>query len=151
MLPSSLLISIFLLLPFSSFAARQVAFSSHLQLDLQELEGINQNSEQPWFIPSVTHPLPPNLAELKIQPTTVYRPRSLDALHCTRLLSLQNAQSDTKQVVWDALEVEGPDISNLNTIIQLARMAGNAYALPGQKNWYEVDPAWNRVCHASLA
>lgn len=141
MLPSSLLLAVLLLLPAQLFSAQQVSFSSHLQLDLQEPPG----QDQPWFKPSDTYPLPPNVAEVKTKPTTVYRPRSLDAFHRTRLLSLQHEQSDMEPVIWDTLEVEGPDISNLNTITQLARMSANAYALPGQKNWYEVDAAWNRV------
>lgn len=141
MLPLPLLLAVLLLLPAESFSAQQVSFSSHLQLDLQEPPDQNQ----PWFKPSVTYPLPPNVAEVKTKPTTVYRPRSLDALHRARLLSLRHAQSEVDPVEWDALEVEGPDIGNLNTLIQLARMSANAYALPGQKNWYEVDAAWNKV------
>jgi len=43
--------------------------------------------------------------------------------------------------------VEGPDVGDLHTLAQLARMSANAYALPGQKNWYEVDQAWNTVSH----
>ena len=141
MLPLPLLLAVLLLLPPESCSAQQVSFSSHLQLDLQEPPG----QDQPWFKPSATCPLPPNVAEVKTKPTTVYRPRSLDAFHRARLLSLRHAQSEVDPVEWDTLEVEGPDIGNLNTLIQLARMSANAYALPGQKNWYEVDAAWNKV------
>ncbi|KAG6910289.1 hypothetical protein DXG01_011686 [Tephrocybe rancida] len=41
------------------------------------------------------------------------------------------------------MTVLGPDVEDRHTLSQLARMSGNAYALPGQKNWYEVDMAWN--------
>ncbi|KAF8197514.1 Alpha/Beta hydrolase protein [Pholiota molesta] len=100
--------------------------------------------DHPWFAPSAAYPLPASSAKLKTQPTTVYRPRSLDVLHRTRLRSLQYAQSDAERVLWDPVELEGPDIGNINTLVQLARMSANAYALPDQKNWYEVDPAWNK-------
>ena len=67
---------------------------------------------------------------LKAVPTTIYRPRYLRDAHLTP---------------WDPIEVLGPDIEDRHTLSQLARMSGNAYALPGQKNWYEVDSAWNIV------
>ncbi|KAG5642884.1 hypothetical protein DXG03_001926 [Asterophora parasitica] len=78
---------------------------------------------------------------LKARPTTVYQPRSLDALHNARLRSLYERESE--KVEWDRVEVLSPDVEDKHTLSQLARMAGNAYALPGRKNWYEVDPAWN--------
>ena len=86
--------------------------------------------------------LPPSVT-LKTRPTVVYRPSSLDALHHARLRSLHEQQSEI--VEWDRLEIPGPDVEDLHTLAQLARMAGNAYALFGQSNWYDVDPAWNRV------
>ena len=67
---------------------------------------------------------------LKAVPTTVYRPRYLQDLH---------------NIPWDPIEVLGPDIEDKHTLSQLARISGNAYALPGQKNWYDIDSAWNIV------
>ncbi|KNZ73790.1 Putative lipase ATG15 [Termitomyces sp. J132] len=78
---------------------------------------------------------------VRTRPTTVFRPRSLDALHHARLRSLHNQESE--MVEWDELIVSGPDVEDRHTLSQLARMSGNAYVLPGQKNWYEVDAAWN--------
>ncbi|KAG5653710.1 hypothetical protein H0H81_011290 [Sphagnurus paluster] len=72
---------------------------------------------------------------------TVYRPRSLAALHHARLRSLHQAESEI--VEWDRFEVPGPDVEDRHTLAQLARMAGNAYALNPRGNWYEVDKAWN--------
>ncbi|KAF9014112.1 Alpha/Beta hydrolase protein [Cyathus striatus] len=80
---------------------------------------------------------------LKAIPTTVYRPRSLHALHNARQRSLRHAESPAEKLEWDQVEVLGPDVRNHHTLVELARMSGNAYALPGQNNWYEVDPAWN--------
>ncbi|KAH9981326.1 Alpha/Beta hydrolase protein [Lactifluus volemus] len=37
----------------------------------------------------------------------------------------------------------GPDVEDRHTLSQLARISGNAYALPGQSNWYDIDSAWN--------
>ena len=56
---------------------------------------------------------------------------------------MRHAQSE--EVQWDQVKVLGPDVGDRHTISQLARMTGNAYALPGQKNWYDIDEAWNVV------
>ncbi|KAF8077669.1 alpha/beta-hydrolase [Lyophyllum atratum] len=79
---------------------------------------------------------------LKARPTTVYRPRSLDALHHARVRSLHDGESE--KVEWDRVEVLGPDVEDKHTLSQLARMSGNAYAMPDQKNWYDVDSVWNQ-------
>ncbi|OSX65426.1 hypothetical protein POSPLADRAFT_1054173 [Postia placenta MAD-698-R-SB12] len=78
---------------------------------------------------------------LKARPTTVLRPRSQTAFQDARLRGLRGGTSE--EVEWDEIEVMGPYIEDLHTLDQLARMTGNAYALPGQKNWYDIDPIWN--------
>ncbi|KAI9466174.1 alpha/beta-hydrolase [Lactarius psammicola] len=78
-------------------------------------------------IPSLPDTLVPSWT-LKAVPTTVYRPRSQEYL---------------KHPAWEPVEILGPDIQDRHTLSQLARISGNAYALPGQKNWYDVDSAWN--------
>ncbi|KAI9446491.1 alpha/beta-hydrolase [Lactarius indigo] len=78
-------------------------------------------------IPSLPNTLVPSWT-LRAVPTTVYRPRSQESL---------------KHPAWEPVEVLGPDVQDRHTLSQLARISGNAYALPGQKNWYDVDSAWN--------
>lgn len=80
---------------------------------------------------------------LRTRPTTVYRPRSQAHIQHARLRSLHHSESE--EVEWEAMDVAGPDIEDRNTLVQLARMAGNAYRLPDMKNWYDVDPNWNTV------
>ncbi|EKM82470.1 hypothetical protein AGABI1DRAFT_34300 [Agaricus bisporus var. burnettii JB137-S8] len=75
---------------------------------------------------------------------TVYRPRSLETLHNARRQSMRYGESPVEPLEWDVKEVLGPDVENRHTLAQLARMSGNAYALPGLPNWYEVDQAWNQ-------
>jgi lipase ATG15 len=88
-------------------------------------------SSQALFHPIASLPdVPVPSWTLKAVPTTIYRPRYTQDLHHTP---------------WDPAEVLGPDIEDRHTLSQLARMSGNAYALPGQNNWYEVDSAWNTV------
>lgn len=78
---------------------------------------------------------------LKARPTTIYKPRSLDAFHHARWRSLNLAE--TVHVDWEPQDLLGPDVEDLHTLAQLARMSGNAYAVPGRSNWYEIDAAWN--------
>jgi lipase ATG15 len=136
MLPRSLLAALVLYFP-TLLAVGEVEFSSRLQL-------IPFDGDDTSF-PS-SYPLPPFSSHLKTRPITVYRPRSLDVLHNARLRSLQHRESAVEQPIWDPVQVEGPDVEDMHTLSQLARMSGNAYALPGRSNWYEVDKAWNKVC-----
>ncbi|KAL0578678.1 hypothetical protein V5O48_003298 [Marasmius crinis-equi] len=100
---------------------------------------------------------------LRARPTTVYRLRStstVDTIRRFRERSVEDGQSE--MLDWDAIDVLGPDVEDRHTLAQLARfgatllhlilqhndissyrMAGNAYALPGRKNWYDLDGAWN--------
>ena len=90
------------------------------------------------------HPIPTPISQsLLARPTTIYRPRDPAALDRARMRSLRYGQSEPLE--WYEKEVLAPDIEDRHTIEQLGRMAGNAYALPGQKNWYDVDTAWNTV------
>ncbi|KAJ4480640.1 Alpha/Beta hydrolase protein [Lentinula edodes] len=122
------------------------------------------------FLPTTTLQSDPGLGlNLKLRPTAVYRPRSLDAFHEARLANKarhtgrdrtgikseigarvrkDNAGGsdglDEVDVSWDIIHLDGPDVRDINTLAQLARMSGNAYVLgPSGKNWYELDGAWN--------
>ncbi|KAF4615243.1 hypothetical protein D9613_002632 [Agrocybe pediades] len=145
MLPSSLLLFLNALLSLSQLAnAEQIRLTSeneaasHLRLSDQVHESIWTPEDHGRIR------LPPHVGNINSRPTLLYRPRSLEVLHRNRLRSLRYAESDAEPVIWDPVEVEGPDVDDLHTLAQLARMAGNAYALPGHSNWYDVDPAWNR-------
>lgn len=120
-----------------SYASSQLSFTLHQELT-------------PQVAPSPPLPLPPSPI-LKTRPTTVYRPRSLEALHRTRLRSLYHAQSELDPLIWDPVEISSPDIKDLHTLAQLSRMSANAYALPlDSKNWFEIDDAWDSVRSSSV-
>jgi putative lipase involved disintegration of autophagic bodies len=82
-------------------------------------------------------------ATLQARPTSIWRPRDPKALQHARLRSLKHSES--VPVEWEEVQMLGPDVEDRHTLGQLARMTGNAYALPGQKNWYDIDKAWNTV------
>jgi len=94
------------------------------------------STQQPLFHPVTLLPDTPVPSwTLKAVPTTIYRPRFIEDSHHTP---------------WDPIDVLGPDIEDRHTLSQLARMSGNAYALPGQTNWYDLDSAWNIVSRHPL-
>ncbi|KAI0957958.1 hypothetical protein AcW1_006182 [Taiwanofungus camphoratus] len=99
------------------------------------------NTQSLFDISAVYDVSPTHTYTLQARPTTIYRPRSTAALLRTRLSSLHGTESE--QVEWDQSEVLGPDVEDKHTLSQLARMTANAYALPGQKNWHDIDPNWN--------
>ncbi|KAH7889631.1 Lipase [Phlebopus sp. FC_14] len=89
----------------------------------------------PYSFPSALSP------SLRAVATTVYRPKSYDAVEHARLSSLYDARSEP--VEWVETRMLGPDVTDRHTLTQLARMAANAYQLPGRKNWYDLDPSWD--------
>ncbi|KAG6335852.1 hypothetical protein ID866_3242 [Astraeus odoratus] len=83
----------------------------------------------------------PLALSLKATPTSVYRPESVQAIEQARYASRFEAKSIP--IRWHKTWVLAPDVTDRHTLGQLARMGANAYQLPGNKNWYELDYAWN--------
>jgi hypothetical protein len=116
-----------------SFAARH-NFRTHIDVDdlwttLSTIPLVNDNAG-----PTVT---------LQAIPTTIVRARDPLAYQDARRSSRRFRQS--LPVEWEELTVLAPNVQDQHTLSQLARMTANAYALPGDKNWYNMDPAWNTV------
>lgn len=122
-----------------------VPFSLRQEITLAEsIQEPGENGVQTTFhVANVINAQTRTSTTLKARPTTVWRPRDPDALQHARLSSLRHAQSEP--VEWEEVELIGPDIEDKHTLGQLARMTGNAYALPGEKSWYDIDDAWNTV------
>lgn len=122
-----------------------VSFNLHQEYDLDTAyDDIHEQQGAFRISPPPSSQTTPTF-ELKARPTTVYRPRSTDDFQRARLRSLRYAESEV--VEWEQVEMAGPDIEDQHTLSQLARMTGNAYALPMGNNWYDMDPAWNTVSH----
>lgn len=100
------------------------------------------------FIPQPTN-ISNDVHTLKTKLTTVYRPHSMESFHQARLRSIQHSESANIQ--WDPIQIQAPDVEDTHTLAQLARMTANAYASPGQKNWYDIDFAWNTVSETNLS
>lgn len=52
---------------------------------------------------------------------------------------------------WAAAAVPGPDTASRATLLELAKMANNAYVWPGDEGWYELGRGWNAVRAPPLA
>jgi hypothetical protein len=103
-------------------ASKTIQFPFHHDLQSLDVNG--------YISPSLT---------LKSRPTTVYRhPKPSRRTH-------PGSNQYSEAIEWSPIEVLGPDVDDIHTLSQLARMAGNAYAQSGKKNWYSLDPAWNTV------
>lgn len=73
--------------------------------------------------------------------TKTYRPHSQEAFSYARFSGLHAQQ----ELPWDGLDILGPNVEERETLYLLAKMANNAYALPGDKEWYDIGEEWNSV------
>jgi len=89
------------------------------------------------------HPVFATPRVFKTRSVDVYRPRNYTAVDEARTVSV--TQEKCRDLQWDKLSVLAPDITDQHTLAQLARMAANAYALPGAPNWWDLDPVWSSV------
>ena len=49
--------------------------------------------------------------------------------------------------LWDEQEISAPDVTKREVLLELAKMAHNAYYdSPKNKEWYDISPKWNHVC-----
>jgi lipase ATG15 len=51
------------------------------------------------------------------------------------------------ELTWEEDEVIGPDVTNRETLLMLAKMTSNAYVFPEEKGWYDVGGKWNVASH----
>ena len=80
---------------------------------------------------------------LKTRSIDIWRPRNYTAVDNAR--TAQAIQEKCHDLQWDKLTVPAPDVTDQYTLAQLARMAANAYALPGAPNWWDLDQTWTSV------
>ncbi|SRR5258706_5350707 len=79
-----------------------------------------------------------NPARLRTRKQLVKRPKSKVEHQIAR-------KARRNDVEWDDADVVVPDMEHRETLLELAKVTGNAYALPGSKDWYDLDARWNSV------
>ncbi|KAL1738713.1 alpha/beta-hydrolase [Schizophyllum fasciatum] len=114
-----------------------------LQLELRHLHAVS-SAAQVIFADAHHTPissLADNSYTLRTLRTRTHRPASLDAFSRARTASTAYAQ--TLDIPWDQDDVEGPDVENRETLLQLAKMTNNAYVPPDDPQWYDLGGEYN--------
>lgn len=93
----------------------------------------------------LTPGLPPPSYSIRTRKVPTHKPSSLQAFNQARLSSyslLSNATAiDTP--LWEEDEVLGPDITDRETILLLAKMTNNAYNIDKEEDdWYDIGDEW---------
>jgi putative lipase involved disintegration of autophagic bodies len=84
-----------------------------------------------------------NHYEIPTKYIETHKPASAAAYSDARLYSMRHAQSPV--LAWNSVQVEGPDVSKREALLQLAKMTSNSYVGDrGHKSWYPLD-GWNSV------
>ncbi|KAI6107340.1 Alpha/Beta hydrolase protein [Pisolithus croceorrhizus] len=78
----------------------------------------------------------PYVYTLRTSRLTTHKPSSLSAFHDARLRSIRHAQSDA--ALWEGIEVVGPNVTDRETLLALAKMTNNAYLAGRDSGWYDV-------------
>ncbi|EJD06840.1 alpha/beta-hydrolase [Fomitiporia mediterranea MF3/22] len=84
---------------------------------------------------------PPNDGyTLQTRSRTSHKPRSHSDFLEARRRSIRHAES--APILWNAEEIEAPDVEHRETLLTLAKMTYNAYIEPKDKDWYELGDKW---------
>jgi lipase ATG15 len=77
----------------------------------------------------------------RTKPIHVNRAKDQESFHEARHRSIYAGESTLLD--WEEHEILAPDTTDRSTVMELARITGNAYFRPGDRGWYEVDGRWN--------
>jgi putative lipase involved disintegration of autophagic bodies len=86
---------------------------------------------------SLSTPADPYTYDVDTSRLLTYRPSSYAAFHDARLRSMLHGQNDG--TLWHPDEVLGPDVTDRETLLSLAKMSNNAYTAVPDAGWYKVD------------
>ncbi|CAE6474751.1 unnamed protein product [Rhizoctonia solani] len=81
----------------------------------------------------------PHVLRTRVQ--TFHQPLSIDDVYRVRERSLRLQQSEP--IEWVKKNVLAPDVTDRETLRELAKMTANAYAKRGKPNWWEMSERWN--------
>jgi len=86
---------------------------------------------------SLSTPADPYTYDVDTLRLSTHRPYSYAAFHDARLRSMLHAQNDAS--LWHPEDVLGPDVTDKETLLSLAKMTNNAYSASPDSGWYNVD------------
>ncbi|KAF8842632.1 alpha/beta-hydrolase [Paxillus ammoniavirescens] len=86
---------------------------------------------------SLKAPADPHTYTVDTSHLVAYKPSSYSAFRSARLRSIQQGQNDGN--LWEGVEVLGPDVTDRETLLALAKMSNNAYYAGKEAGWYDID------------
>ena len=86
---------------------------------------------------SLSTPADPYTYAVDTSRLLTHRPSSYAAFHDARLRSMLHGQNDG--TLWHPEEVLGPDATDRDTLLSLAKMSNNAYTASPDAGWYNVE------------
>ncbi|KAF8320067.1 alpha/beta-hydrolase [Clavulina sp. PMI_390] len=118
--------------------------ASHMTFRLRHLHAVHPETHSNLF-KDVDHEVSSFASEpslsLRTSRVSVHRPRSQSAFHEARTSSRLWGHSSL--IDWDEDEIEGPDVTDRETLLLLAKMTNDAYLSPGESGWYDLGDQWN--------
>ncbi|KAI0355164.1 alpha/beta-hydrolase [Trametes cingulata] len=112
-----------------------IAAPNTLQFELRHEHALSNASRVVFSDVKFASGLLPTTYSIRTSPTTVHKPVSQSALASARFRG--------GSIPWDTIDVEGPDVTDREVLLLLAKMANNAYTEPTQSDWYDIGPNWN--------
>ena len=121
--------------------------SHSMRFELRHAHGMAANSSRIVFADMTqAQRLATDGLQVQTRPTRISRARSQN-----EFFNARSRGSTQLELLWDEVEVEGPDVRSRETLHMLAKMTNNAYYDDrGKKGWYDIGPEWNSVRRAYL-
>lgn len=146
MLPSALLSYVTQLLALLPFPRTHKSddVPKRLSLQLRHLHGHTGSRVVFADVPKSDVLAQTNAYSLKTRRIKRHRPRSFESFAKARWRSIHKGESE--HLAWDEEEVDGPNVSDRETLLVLAKMTYNAYVQPIDPDWYDLGEGWPDVC-----
>ncbi|KDQ50269.1 hypothetical protein JAAARDRAFT_42266 [Jaapia argillacea MUCL 33604] len=71
------------------------------------------------------------------------RQRSIESVRMRALGQGNQTGMRTERMLWEDIEVLGPEVGERETVLTLAKMTNNAYMQPSDAQWYDLSSDWN--------
>lgn len=122
------------------------SYSAELRFELRHVHAVSPEARVVWSDMRHQDPLlsgDDHAYRAQTRRLKAAKPSSLGAFR--RALALSRFSRQTMLLDWDEDEIEGPDVENRKTLLNLAKMTNNAYLEPGEAEWYDLGGDWNVV------
>ncbi|KAF7312603.1 hypothetical protein MIND_00274400 [Mycena indigotica] len=111
-----------------------------LRFELRHLHAVSASDANVAFA-DVNYPSLNTHPRLRTRTITTHKPRSFALHDAARRHSLRFGQS-LWELPWDEEKAAAPDVEDRETLLELAKMANNAYVDPEDGAWYKLGENW---------